>query len=284
MSYVTYAELSKALEGKLLYNSTSASSAQPEQLRFEVELAELATRMHAKHPHYGFSPRYFTVASPIADAEVCVRELSVTLGARKLGGVKYWGGHFTLTGDRIRAARPRTHEIRTKDIKRAAAAFTKYFKPETDLEAFRKQLRVAKDLLWSAENQARENALTFTAFVRNFLVGHIIDNFETYADIATRAGATPTLVRAAKDAYDTSQVIYSAVGQDGFTVGVKADKYLVSTRSGATVTVYDASDLPKNINDKLGKLKLVTHGTHIRDTGLRINQNTFFVTEQKSDE
>lgn len=276
MSYVTYAELSQALGDKLLYNSAATGCTPPSQLRLATELAELVTRMHAKHPQYAFSPRL---------CGVDVHEFGVTLGARKLGGVKYWGGHFTLTGDRIRAARPRTHEIRTKDIKRAAAAFTKYFKPETDLEAFRKQLRVAKDLLWRAENQAREEALTFSTFVHTFLVGHIVDNFETYADIATRAGATPTLVRAAKDAYDTSQVIYSAVGPDGFTVGVRADKYLVSTRSGTNnIMVYDAGDLPKNINDKLGKLKLVTHGTHIRDTGLRINQNTFFVTEQKSDE
>lgn len=283
MSYVTYTELSAVLGDKLGAHTLppKAALAVPDKLIFSKELTQFVMKMHEKHPRYTFQPRYFNVNN--VDGLVIVHEFVVSLGTDTLGKVRYFSGRFTLTGDRITEARRRTNDIRTKDSKRAAREFTKYFRPMTEAESFKDQVRLAHATLFSARTKMRESKAVFTSLVDKFLLSHIADNFERYADIAKSAGASEELIEKAKSEYDNSCIIDSAVSLEGYIVGTRTNRYIVSDRNGRDVTVYEAGDLPKNINDKLGKLKLLQRGTYIRDTGLCIDDHTFFVTEQ-SDE
>jgi len=282
MKQVTYAEVSQALGGKLLWNANNRSiNSVPEEVYFLARLAELVIQLHDKHPSYTFTPAR---ANKDCNEGVCIYRLRVAVGGSTLGDVQEWDDAFTLTGDRISRAKPRTESIRTKDIKRAVREFTKYFKPKTELEDFKEQVKRVAQALWNAENAARNKKALFMSVVEKFLLGHIADNFETYADIAKGAGASGELVGNAMAALEESRVLHSVTEKGGYAVITDTGRYMVSPHNDFNkVTVYEAEHLPKNINDKLGKLKLLPCGTHLRDTGLRVDDHMFFITEQ-SDE
>lgn len=282
MKHVAYAEVSQALGGKLLWNpNTRFINAVPENAYLSAWLAELVIQLHDRHPSYTFTP---TDISFKVGGETYIDQLVVAVGRSILGEVQEWGGTFILTGERISRAKPRTGSIRTKDIKRAVREFTKYFKPKTELEDFKEQVKKITGALWNAENAARNKKALFMSVVEKFLLDHIADNFETYADIAKGAGASGELVGNAMAALEESRVLHSVTEKGGYAVITNTGRYMVSSSSDFDmVTVYEAGHLPKNINDKLGKLKLLPCGTHLRDTGLRVDDHMFFITEQ-SDE
>ena len=201
-----------------------------------------------------------------------------------LGDVQVYADTFTMRSERIIMDKPRSGRVQTSDIKRAGREFTKYFKPESAAEVLAKHAGIARRAVYAAVDTAKGKRNMALNLVDSYLLQHIMDNLDTYAATAKSYGATDTMLDAAKLGYEEWSVIDSAVGDkfDGYIVHIKDGLYMVGRRHREKVCdVYEAKDLPAYINDKLGQLKLVQDNTHIRNVGMRVDDNTFYIRGER---
>jgi hypothetical protein len=284
MKRVPYSEVAKELGSKLVWIKDIPKAYEhltSNDVYFEGLLAEFLLKMHDKHPKFVFAPKWIAYAS---SESPMVNHVYVYFGKTTLGDVEVYGDMFTMRGDRIRDAKPRAGRLCTKDIKRAGVEFTKYFKPESPAEKSKKHMDTARVAIYNAEQVAKTKRGVATGVLDAFLLEHIMDNLETYAATAKSYGATDNTLNGAKLAFDEWRVLDSSIGEahGGYFVYTTEGLYMVSERTyRATCDVYTSTDLPTHINDKLGQLKLVQNNTHIRNVGLRVDDNTFYVRGEK---
>ena len=280
MKRVPYSEVAKELGSKLVWIKEIPKAYEhltSNDVYFEGLLAEFILKMHDKHPKFVFQPRWIAYADSESPS---INHILVSCDRVVLGDVQVYADTFTMRSDRIIRAKPRTGRINTTDIKRAGREFTKYFKPESAAEVLAKHAGMARRAVYNATDAARAKRNIALNLVDSYLLQHIMDNLDTYGVIAKSYGATGTMLDVAKLGYDEWSVIDSAVGDkfDGYIVHIKDGLYMVGRRHREKACdVYEAKDLPAYINDKLGQLKLVQDNTYIRNVGLRVDDNTFYV-------
>ena len=284
MKAIPYTEMEKMLGNKLLWIKHKAKAYEhltSEEVWFDGLLAEFISKMHEKHPQFIFQPQWVAYA----DSErPLINRIAVLFGRVTLGEVQVYADTFTLQSDRIIRARSRKGRISTADIKRAGREFTKYFKPETAAEIMKKHADTVRSAVYQAEQAARSKRGVAIDVVDAYLLDHIMANLDTYAATAKSHGATDSILDAAKLAYDGSSVLNSSIGKEfeGYIVHIREGLYMVGDRRNEKVCdVYEAKDLPAHINDKLGQLKLVQDNTHIRNVGMRVDDNTFYVRGER---
>jgi hypothetical protein len=280
MKRVPYSKVAKELGSKLVWIKDIPKAYEhltSNDVYFEGLLAEFILKMHDKHPKFVFQPRWIAYADSESPS---INHILVSCDRVVLGDVQVYADTFTLRSDRIIRAKPRTGRINTTDIKRAGREFTKYFKPESAAEVLAKHADMARRAVYNATDAARAKRNIALNLIDSYLLQHIMDNLDTYGVIAKAHGATGTMLDVAKLGYDEWSVIDSAVGDkfDGYIVHIKDGLYMVGRRHREKACdVYEAKDLPTYINDKLGQLKLVQDNTYIRNVGLRVDDNTFYV-------
>lgn len=280
MKRVPYSEVAKELGSKLVWIKEIPKAYEhltSNDVYFEGLLAEFILKMHDKHPKFVFQPRWIAYADSESPS---VNQVYVSCDKVVLGSVEVYAGKFTMRSDRIIRDKPGSRRVQTSDIKRAGREFTKYFKPESAAEVLAKHADMARRAVYNAMDAARAKRNMALNLVDSYLLQHIMDNLDTYAATAKSHGATDTMLDAAKLGYAEWSVIDSAVGDkfDGYIVHIKDGLYRVGRRHREKVCdVYTSTDLPAHINDKLGQLKLVQNNTHIRNVGLRVDDNTFYV-------
>jgi len=284
MKRVPYSEVAKELGSKLVWIKDIPKAYEhltSNDVFIDGLLAEFILKMHDKHPKFVFQPRWIAYAdseSPL------INQVYVSCDKVVLGDVQVYADTFTMRSERIIMDKPRSGRVQTSDIKRAGREFTKYFKPESAAEVLAKHASIARRAVYNAEQAAKSKRGVALDIVDAFLLDHIMANLDTYAATAKSHGATDTILGAAKLAYDGSSVIDSAVGDkfDGYIVHIKDGLYMVGRRHREKACdVYEAKDLPAYINDKLGQLKLVQDNTHIRNVGMRVDDNTFYIRGER---
>lgn len=281
MKAVPYIDMEKMLGNKLVWLNRESHGVQnevtKEKVVFDGLLAELVLKVHEKHPTYSFKPKWFSYAE---SDKPRVMDILIIFNKVSLGGVSVYADKFTISNDRIHRIRPRTGYITTTDVKRARSEITRYFMPETASEIMKKHADRTRSVLHNAEHVAQTKHGIAASIVNTCLLGHIMANLDTYRDIAKSHGATDNMLDAAKLAYDEASVLNSSIGSqfEGYIVHIREGLYMVGDRRKEKVCdVYEAKDLPAHINDKLGQLKLVQDNTHIRNVGMRIDDNTFYI-------
>jgi hypothetical protein len=284
MKRVPYSEVAKELGSKLVWIKDIPKAYEhltSNDVYFEGLLTEFILKMHDKHPKFVFQPRWIAYAdseSPL------INQIYVSCDKVVLGDVQVYADTFTMRSERIIMDKPRSGRVQTSDIKRAGREFTKYFKPETAAEKSKKHMDTARVAIYNAEQVAKTKRGVAAGVLDAFLLEHIMDNLETYGFIAKAHGATDNTLNGAKLAFDEWRVLDSSIGEahGGYFVYTTEGLYMVSERTyRATCDVYTSTDLPTHINDKLGQLKLVQNNTHIRNVGLRVDDNTFYVRGEK---
>lgn len=285
MKAVPYIDMEKMLGNKLVWLNRESHGVQnevtKEKVVFDGLLAELVLKVHEKHPTYSFKPKWFSYAE---SDKPRVMDILIIFNKVSLGGVSVYADKFTISNDRIHKVRPRTGYITTTDVKRARIEITKYFKPETAAEIMKKHADRARSVLHSAEHVEKTKRDAAIGVVNAYMLDHIMANLDTYRDIAKSHGATDSVLDAAKFAYDEASVLNSSIGSEfeGCIVHIREGLYMVGDRRREKVCdVYEAKDLPAHINDKLGQLKLVQDNTHIRNVGMRIDDNTFYIRGER---
>jgi hypothetical protein len=282
MKRVPYSEVAKELGSKLVWIKETPKAYEhltSNDVFIDGLLAEFLLKMHDKHPKFVFQPRWITYAeSPT------ISHTNVSCDKVVLGDVEVYAGTFTMRSDRIIRGKPRSGRVQTSDIKRAGREFTKYFKPESAAEVLARHADMARRAVYNAVDTARGKRNMALKLVDSYLLQHIMDNLGTCGVIAKSYGATDAMLDAAKLGYDEWSVIDSAVGRkfDGYIVHIKDGLYMVGRRHREKACdVYEAKDLPAYINDKLGQLKLVQDNTHIRNVGMRVDDNTFYIRGER---
>ena len=281
MKVIPYTEMEKMLGNKLVWIANDLRGIAKEKVVFDGLLAELVLKVHEKHPKYTFRPKWF---SHVTSEHPRVMDVVIMFNKVTLGGVSVYADKFTISNDRIRWVRPRAGNITTTDIKRARSEITKYFKPETAAEIMKKHADTVRSAVYQAEGAARSKRGVAIDVVDAYLLDHIMANLDTYAATAKSHGATDSILDAAKFAYDGSSVLNSSIGKEfeGYIVHIREGLYMVGDRRNEKVCdVYEAKDLPAHINDKLGQLKLVQDNTHIRNVGMRVDDNTFYIRGER---
>jgi hypothetical protein len=280
MKRVLYSEVAKELGSKLVWIKEPPKAyahLTGDNVSIDGLLAEFLLKMHDKHPKFVFAPKWIAYAS---SESPMVNHVYVYFGKTTLGDVEVYGDMFTMRSERIIMDKPRSGRVQTSDIKRAGREFTKYFKPESAAEVLAKHASIARRAVYNAVDTAKGKRNIALNLIDSYLLQHIMDNFGTCGVIAKSYGATDAMLHAAKLGYEEWSVIDSAVGDkfDGYIVHIKDGLYMVGRRHREKACdVYEAKDLPAYINDKLGKLKLVQDNTYIRNVGLRVDDNTFYV-------
>lgn len=279
MGAVPYTEMENMLGNKLLWVANDLT--EKEKVLFDNLMAELVLKVHEKHPKYTFRPKWFSHAT---SEHPMVSDIFIEFNKVTLGAVSVFFGKFTISNDRIRCVRRRTGNITTTDVKRARSEITKYFKPETAAEIMKKHADKARSVVYQAEQAAKSKRNVALDIVDAYLLDHIMANLDTYRDVAKSHGATGSILCTAKLAYDGSSVLNSSIGKEfeGYIVHIREGLYMVGDRRKEKVCdVYEAKDLPAHINDKLGQLKLVQDNTHIRNVGMRVDDNTFYIRGER---
>ena len=284
MKRVPYSEVAKELGSKLVWIKDIPKAYEhltSNDVYFEGLLTEFILKMHDKHPKFVFQPRWIAYAdseSPL------INQIYVSCDKVVLGDVQVYADTFTMRSERIIMDKPRSGRVQTSDIKRAGREFTKYFKPESAAEVLAKHASIARRAVYNAVDTAKGKRNIALNLIDSYLLQHIMDNLDTYAATAKGYGATDAMLHAAKLGYEEWSVIDSAVGDkfDGYIVHIKDGLYMVGRRHREKACdVYEAKDLPAYINDKLGQLKLVQDNTHIRNVGMRVDDNTFYIRGER---
>ena len=284
MKRVPYSEVAKELGSKLVWIKDIPKAYEhltSNDVFIDGLLAEFILKMHDKHPKFVFQPRWIAYADSESPS---INQVYVSCDKVVLGDVQVYADTFTMRSERIIRAKPRSGRVQTSDIKRAGREFTKYFKPESAAEVLAKHVDMARRAVYDAEQAAKSKRGVALDIVDAFLLDHIMANLDTYAATAKSYGATDTMLDAAKLAYDGSSVLNSSVGREfeGYIVHIREGLYMVGDRRKEKVCdVYEAKDLPAHINDKLGQLKLVQDNTHIRNVGMRVDDNTFYIRGER---
>jgi hypothetical protein len=284
MKRVPYSEVAKELGSKLVWIKETPKAYEhltSNDVYFEGLLAEFILKMHDKHPKFVFAPKWIAYASSESPS---INQVYVSCDKVVLGDVQVYADTFTMRSERIIMDKPRSGRVQTSDIKRAGREFTKYFKPESAAEVLAKHAGIARRAVYAAVDTAKGKRNMALNLVDSYLLQHIMDNLDTYAATAKSYGATDTMLDAAKLGYAEWSVIDSAVGDkfDGYIVHIKDGLYMVGRRHREKACdVYEAKDLPAYINDKLGQLKLVQDNTHIRNVGMRVDDNTFYIRGER---
>lgn len=281
MKAVPYTEMEKMLGNKLLWVNDCPQGITKENVVFDGLLAELVLKVHEKHPTYSFKPKFFSYAT---SDKPRVMDIFIMFNKVVLGGVSVYANKFTIRNDRIHRVRPRTGYIITTDVKRARSEITKYFKPETAAEIMKKHADKVRSVLYNAEQVAMTKRGVASGVVDAYLLDHIMSNLDTYAATAKSHGATDITLDSAKLAYAEWAVLNSSVSSEfeGYIVHIREGLYMVGDRRNEKLCyVYEVKDLPAHINDKLGQLKLVQANTHIRNVGMRIDDNTFYIRGER---
>jgi hypothetical protein len=281
MKAVPYTEMEKMLGNKLLWVNTEPQGITKDKVVFDGLLAELVLKVHEKHPTYAFKAKWFSYAT---SEQPRVMDIFIMFNKVVLGGVSVYADKFTISNDRIHKVRPRTGYMTTTDVKRARSEITKYFKPETAAEIMKKHADNVRSVVYNTEQVAKTRHGIAASIVSTCLLDHIMTNLDTYRDIAKSHGATDNMLGAAKLAYDEWSVLNSSIGCEfeGYIVHIREGLYMVGDRRKEKVCdVYEAKDLPAHINDKLGQLKLVQDNTHIRNVGMRVDDNTFYIRGER---
>jgi hypothetical protein len=130
------------------------------------------------------------------------------------------------------------------------------------------------------------------SFVAHTLAPHVIGNWETFAPIAVANGADASVVDKLPEffnEYEITKDIYSCGTNNGrgVVVLIHGSDYAVRmpTDTGdSKLVIFSNEDLPLHIKVAVGMLKLVENKHFIKDVGVRISENTFFVTKEAEHE
>jgi hypothetical protein len=238
-----------------------------------------AWRKRAEDKHYEIS-RF-----GIFEKRELLGELT-TSWSRKHGDV------YVIENNRIAQARERGSAARTKDLAKAMKLVAKTFGVKTLFEMMAEAKEEADGVVHQVYGDRRSRFDRAYSGITHMLASHIMSNWETFAPIAVANGADASVVDKLPEFYNEYQItkdIYSCGANNGrgVVVLIHGSDYavLMPTDTGdSKLVTFSSDDLPLHIKVAVGMLKLVENKYFIKDVGVRINENTFFVTKEAEHE
>ena len=233
----------------------------------------------------------------------CIRYRSVVIknqNGSKLGSVGVgtrYGRRGTVStllihNDRIQKERERAQEFSTKDVKTALRAINKQFYDKTTEEVVDEAMvnssNTLSDAYRSFKNKEYKVRSQIESYAVDYVLEHARESFATFVDGKGNklSGATMNMLADMAEAQahiNTITEVQTLFQNDKTALVIRTqDKYILCIDKD--VKLCDDSTLPDNIKPKLGMLKLVEKGQVISNTGCRVNEETFVVVLDATEE
>jgi hypothetical protein len=233
----------------------------------------------------------------------CIRYRGVVIknqNGNKLGsvgvGTRYGrkGNVSTLLihNDRIEKERERAQGFSTKDVKAALRAINKQFYDKTTEEVVDEAMVNSSNTLSDAYRSFRNKEYKVRNQIESYAVDYVLEHaresFATFVDGKGNklSGTTMNMLADMAEAQahmNTITEVQTLFQNDKTALVIRTqDKYILCIDKD--VKLCDDSTLPDNIKPKLGMLKLVEKGQVISNTGCRVNEETFVVVLDATEE
>lgn len=192
---------------------------------------------------------------------------------------------INVYNDRISQQRERSRGFSTKDVKAALRAINKQFYDKTTDELVRDAISEASEAFSSTRRTFEVRAYTPKRHLGKLAVEYVIEHdregFATFVDTKENklSGTTMNMIVDMVQAETHLHTIDETMGlfNQQRTALVIRNQGGYILRIDNDVKLCDDSSLPENIKPKLGMLKLVEKGQVISNTGCRVNEETFVV-------
>jgi len=265
----------------------------------DPKLGELVRKLVVDKPNWRFE-----VCNFYRDFDNdCIRYRGVVIknqNGNKLGsvgvGTRYGrkGNVSTLLihNDRIEKERERAQGFSTKDVKAALRAINKQFYDKTTDELVHEAIVDSSNTLSDAYRSFRNKEYKVRSQIESYAVDYVLEHaresFATFVDGKGNklSGTTMNMLADMAEAQahmNTITEVQTLFQNDKTALVIRTqDKYILCIDKD--VKLCDDSTLPDNIKPKLGMLKLVEKGQVISNTGCRVNEETFVVVLDATEE
>ena len=265
----------------------------------DPKLGELVRKLVVDKPNWRFE-----VCNFYRDFDNdCIRYRGVVIknqNGSKLGsvgvGTRYGrkGNVSTLLvhNDRIDKERERAKGFSTKDVKAALRAINKQFYDKTTDELVHEAIVDSSNTLSDAYRSFRNKEYKVRNQIESYAVDYVLEHaresFATFVDGKGNklSGTTMNMLADMAEAQahmNTITEVQTLFQNDKTALVIRTqDKYILCIDKD--VKLCDDSTLPDNIKPKLGMLKLVEKGQVISNTGCRVNEETFVVVLDATEE
>ena len=212
------------------------------------------------------------------------------------GGTRYGrkGSVQTINvyNDRLSKQRERSRGFSTKDVKAAIRAINKQFYDKTVEEIVNEAVVESANTFSDAHRSFRNKEYKVRHQIESYAVDYVLeharDSFATFVDTKQNklSGTTMNMIVDMVEAethMNTITEVQTLFQNDKTALVIRTqDKYILCIDKD--VKLCDDSTLPENIKPKLGMLKLVEKGQVISNTGCRVNEETFVVVLDATEE
>jgi hypothetical protein len=255
-------------------------------------LGELVSKLVVDKPNWQFEVFHFY---PSAHNNcIAYRCVNIKNQSGEVLGIVEAGTRYGRTGsvqtvevynNRISKERERSRGFSTKDVKAALRAINKQFYDKTTDELVREALSEASDAFSHTRHTFRVRVNKPKNELADLAVEYVIENdkegFATFVDTKEKklSGTTMNMIVDMVEAETHLRTIDEIMGlfKQERTALVIRNQGGYILRIDNDVKLCDDSSLPENIKPKLGMLKLVEKGQVISNTGCRVNEETFVV-------
>ena len=255
-------------------------------------LGELVSKLVVDKPYWRFEVFNFFISyhnNSIAYRCVNIKNQSGAMLGYIECGTRYGrkGSVETINvyNDRLSQQRERSRGFSTKDVKAALRAINKQFYDKTTDELVRDAISEASEAFSSTRHTFKSRAYTPKRNLGDLAVEYVVENdregFATFVDTKEKklSGTTMNMIVDMVEAETHLRTIDEIMGlfNQQRTALVIRNQGGYILRIDNDVKLCDDSSLPENIKPKLGMLKLVEKGQVISNTGCRVNEETFVV-------
>jgi len=198
-------------------------------------------------------------------------------------------GVYTVDNDRIRSSRLSSTRVETKDLKKAIRTVGKMFGAKTlNGRLWDTHLSVEETIALTQRDRNSKFHRSYTHIV-DALLPHIMDNYEHFITIALHGGASAETVHRLPRDYEEREIVNRIAQRRksklGLVVLKHGNDYIVEGDKGKeSRRIFPCDSLPTHIKRAVGLLKLVEDKHFIKDVGLRVNDNAFYICDEANNE
>ena len=199
-------------------------------------------------------------------------------------GTRDYQATIMLDGPRINAARRRGNGKQTGDVKKALKIVEEYFVGTTPAEKMRLTANQAANWAYNFYGDKQRAYSNSMEALRDVMLSYAIDNLPDFGEYAAKLGvSTDTVTTLPKVVTDREEALRMK-GITGHIVITQGSNYVVQDirENSLGLQIDTVSELPTEMQRKLGLLKLLEEKSVVPGIGVRMSRTEFFVMGEEA--
>jgi uncharacterized protein YifN (PemK superfamily) len=197
------------------------------------------------------------------------------------------GRVYVIQNDRIANVRERGTATKTKDLAKAMKVIAKNFGKQTTFEKMVHAMDAASEIVMQVANDRYSRFSNTYSHISHRLGTYVVENLEVIGPVAVANGADEQMVANLPNLYNehliTKEIQECHLNNTGVVVLIHGNDYVAMLppdgNENAKLTTYSTDTLPPHLKVSLGMLKLVENKHFIKGVGVRISEDTFFISK-----